>query len=409
MSEGTDSSGRALRDLRRIARADVYKKRRLAATLCRTREGTELRYHGGYDGPPLASTLPVDEAPIAYTGGAVPPFFAGLLPEGRRLLALQRAVKTSADDDLTLLLAVGHDTIGDVQVVPEGESPLLPEPLVDEDRLGALRFEELFADATGAPLDRVAIPGVQEKVSASRMLSFPVGVGGGRYILKLNPREFPHLVENEAFFLEHARRCGVETAEARVVRDARGSAGLLVTRFDRRTSPDGDVELLTQEDGCQAAGRYPAHKYGLTTEETILALAELTAASRVAALHFIRQVAFAYLTGNGDMHAKNLSVVERDGELRAAPAYDVPSTHPYGDTTMAMTVDGRDRENITRASFVALGDAVGVREKAITGMLDSLLPRFDAVIEDLDALPYDPRRIHGLRRLMLDRARKLGG
>ena len=32
--------------------------------------------------------------------------FAGLLPEGRRLGALRRAVKTSADDDLTLLLAV---------------------------------------------------------------------------------------------------------------------------------------------------------------------------------------------------------------------------------------------------------------------------------------------------------------
>ena len=43
-----------------------------------------------------------------------------LLPEGRRLGALRRAVKTSADDELSLLLAVGADAIGDVQVVPSG-------------------------------------------------------------------------------------------------------------------------------------------------------------------------------------------------------------------------------------------------------------------------------------------------
>jgi len=36
--------------------------------------------------------------------GALPSYFSGLLPEGRRLGALRRAVKTSADDELSLLL-----------------------------------------------------------------------------------------------------------------------------------------------------------------------------------------------------------------------------------------------------------------------------------------------------------------
>ncbi|MGE0786639.1 MAG: type II toxin-antitoxin system HipA family toxin [Sandaracinaceae bacterium] len=395
--------------LRHTERADVYKKGHLAATLSRTKTGTELQYRSDYVGPPLASTLPVDAHPVVHTSGALPPFFAGLLPEGRRLLALSRAVKTSADDELTLLLAVGRDTIGDVQVVPEGEPPVMPEPLIDENDLSSLRFDDLFADETGARVDRVAIPGVQDKVSASQKVSFPVGAGGGRYILKLTPREYPHLVENEMFFLQHARRSGIDTAEARVVVDSRGASGLLVTRFDRRTRADGTVELLTQEDGCQAAGRYPAQKYLLSTEDTIGALSRLTAAPLVTARELIRQVAFAYLTGNGDMHAKNLSVVDRDGEMRAAPAYDIPSTHPYGDTTMAMTVDGRGRENITRASFVAMGAAVGVPEKAVHGVIDGLLRRFDGVLDDLDTLPFDPRKRHGLRRLMLDRKKKLTG
>lgn len=136
-------------------------------------------------------------------------------------------------------------------------------------------------------------------------------------------------------------------------------------------------------------------------------LASLAPAARVAARDLVRQVLFAYLTGNGDMHAKNLSIVERGEELRAAPAYDIPSTYPYGDTTLAMTIDGRDRENVTRASFVALGDAVGLPKKATGAMIDQLLARFAVVLDELDELPFDARMVHRLRRLMLDRVKKL--
>jgi serine/threonine-protein kinase HipA len=64
----------------------------------------------------------------------VPPFFAGLLPEGARLVALITRLKTSAADEFSLLVAVGGDTIGDVRVLPEGAAPEEPEPLVRVDR-----------------------------------------------------------------------------------------------------------------------------------------------------------------------------------------------------------------------------------------------------------------------------------
>lgn len=57
------------------------------------------------------------------------------------------------------------------------------------------------------------------------------------------PTRVPHLVANEAFFLKAARRSGLETAEAEVVRDAEGAAGLLVHRFDRVVDYGGDVPL----------------------------------------------------------------------------------------------------------------------------------------------------------------------
>ncbi|HTX97601.1 MAG TPA: HipA N-terminal domain-containing protein [Mycobacterium sp.] len=71
------------------------------------------------------------EYPVVTTGGSVPPFFAGPLPEGVRLGVVTSSTKTSADDHLTLLLAIGSDTIGNVRVVPSGMEPGRPLPMFE--------------------------------------------------------------------------------------------------------------------------------------------------------------------------------------------------------------------------------------------------------------------------------------
>src|SRR5205823_4030239 len=99
------------------------------------------------------------------------------------------------------------------------------------------------------------------------------------------------------------------------------------------------------EDACQVLGRYPADKYQVTTAEVIDGLARVTGAPVVAARDLVQQFAFAYLTANGDAHAKNFSVLQRlDGEWRVSPAYDLPSTQPYGDHTMALPLEGKTDE-----------------------------------------------------------------
>lgn len=118
-----------LSTLRHIQRADVYKAGERTALLERDPTGAvTFSYREGYSGPAVASTLPVTADRVTTPGGGLPPFFAGLLPEGHRLTVLCRAVKTSPDDELSLLLAVGADTPGDVQVVPAGEQPTAPHP-----------------------------------------------------------------------------------------------------------------------------------------------------------------------------------------------------------------------------------------------------------------------------------------
>jgi serine/threonine-protein kinase HipA len=402
-----------LDDLRLVERATVFKRGLPAGHLERRTNAVVFHYDDSYrrsGGPPVATTLPLQEAPVVtHAPGALPPFFSGLLPEGRRLAALRGAVKTSADDELTLLLAVGGDTVGDVQILPEGEPLGATEARVTVSDWSEVRFADLLAASVGAAgsVDRVAIPGVQDKISA-RMINVPVARANDRFILKLDPPEFPHLVANEAFFLEAGRRSGLEIAEAEVVRDAEGVPGLLVRRFDRVPAADEGVAFLAQEDACQVLGRYPADKYRVTTEAVIGALAGACRARPVAAHALLKQVAFAYLTCNGDAHAKNFSILRDGGEWRPTPMYDVPTSYVYQDYTMALTVNGKGREDIGRADFVALGTAVGVRAPAVERTLDELCDSVDHWIDDLAALPFDDGQLRKLRRAIEYRRERLG-
>ncbi len=392
-------------DLKRVEEAEVRRAGERAGWLRRTREGTEFSYDPAYAGPAVATTLPTGRDPVRCAAGAVPPFFAGLLPEGRRLVAVRAALKTSADDDFSLLLATGHSTIGSVQVLPLGAE--LPGPPVPRP-LSTVRFRELLREVLGPPgLDRVGLPGVQDKVSGA-MISLPVALDLGPSIVKLTPPGYAHLVENEAFFLDAARTSGVPAAEATLVYDADGVPGLVVRRFDR-VAGHGEPQVLSQEDACQVLGLYPADKYRVTTEDVLVALSSHAGAPRACALSFLRQAAFAYLTHNGDAHAKNFAILrDPTGEWGASPAYDLPSSHPYGDHSMALPVNGKRRDDIGREDFLALGARVSLPTRAVTQALDELVDRAPRWLARLDELPFDQRRRHKLRRAIEHRRERLG-
>jgi serine/threonine-protein kinase HipA len=398
-----------LEQLRAVEEADVYKAGRRAATLTRSGAGVAFRYLPEWidsGASAVATTLPLTPEPVLRPAGAVPAYFAGLLPEGRRLGALRRAVKTSADDELSLLLAVGADAIGDVQVAPAGVVPVEVAPRIPLENLDEISFTELL-DELGIRPQRAALPGVQDKVSAA-MINLPVTRAGERSILKLDPAEYPHLVEDEAFFLDAARRSGLTVSPHEIVNDRDGRPGLLVRRFDRVTV-DGAARMLAVEDGCQVGNRPPADKYLLGADRTFAALIAVCDAPAVAGRELIRQLAFAYLTGNGDAHAKNFSVLQSlDGEWQVSPVYDVPSSYPYRDTTMALSIGGRAGGDFGASDFVKLGEHLAVPERAVRRVLTDLSERADLWLADLDALPFDRGTIAKLRRVIAHRRKRIG-
>ena len=134
-------------------------------------------------------------------------------------------------------------------------------------------------------------------------------------------------------------------------------------------------------------GLSPAAKYNVGSEDVVAALAAVCKAPVVAVRNLYLQFVFAWLTGNGDLHAKNVSVLGgRHGGFVVAPVYDVPCTLLYGDDSQALPVDGR-MKNLRARHWAAFARAIELPERAALAANALALRAASAV--DLRALPFD--------------------
>jgi serine/threonine-protein kinase HipA len=400
-------------DLREVTKADVYIGEMLAAHLTRERGDAvgfdyvadESGEHRVRDRSVSWSLLRSGGYPVVTTGGSVPPFFAGLLPEGVRLGVVTSSTKTSADDHLTLLLAIGADTIGNIRVFPAGAAPQVPLPLFEPGRDND--FHAVFAKLTGSvEADPVGLAGVQPKVSAGRM-STPTQTRAGPAILKLNPASFPLLVENEHFFMRMASACGLRAAQTTLLHDGQGRSALLVNRFDRV-----GTRRIPQEDACQVADLYPASKYRIKTETALTTLADACGrggGSRLIALaELLKVVVFSWLIGNGDLHGKNMSIYNPDGFWQPTPAYDLLCTQPYTgwNDPMALSLYGR-ANRLTRTNFIEAGERLGIRERASKNMIDTMIDAAIAWPDRCGEIGFDDKQTERLAQMLHSRLESL--
>jgi serine/threonine-protein kinase HipA len=244
------------------------------------------------------------------------------------------------------------------------------------------------------------VAGVQPKLSVA--LAQPLGLG----ILKLAPTSASKLAENEAFFTALAQRCGMRTARTRLLRDAEGRVALLTERFDRAPCAHGMLRI-PQEDLCQVLARPPSQKCAVTLAEALAALA-VCAAPQVARLQVLRQQAFSYVIGNGNLHAKNLSVQETSGLWHLTPAYDLMSTQPYGQTGLLLAMEQRTPGRLQTADFVAAGEQVGLRGAAVAQMLARLVRTLGKGVAQLESIGLGPARTAQLARFIAARLAELG-
>lgn len=382
--------------------ADVYQGDQLVAHLDRVREGVRLSFIDGVtlDRGYLASTLPAE----TITRSELPPFFLNLLPEGARLQMLLANARAK-DDTLGLLLKVGWDSIGDVAVLPHGEKPGRHAAAAVQPRFEEVSFWDLFHAGVGENPDH-SVPGVQEKISAGT-IAFGVRTSNiPSAILKLNPPKYPKLVQNEEFFLRMARHCGIDASRATIVQDKHEEFGLLVTRFDR-LKRGGRVVKLHQEDGCQLLNAVPANKYDLPLREIASTIARVSTAKVIETERLLRLVAFSYLIGNGDLHAKNISVLW-NRVIRLSPAYDLVSTLPYPNlvSNMALKIQGKDK-NLRSGDFIDFARRFEIPEEAVLAMVRHLCDRVEPWLARLHEIGFDEKLTSALESELRDRLRRL--
>ncbi len=304
----------------------------------------------------LSRELPVrGTGVVSYEGPRMPAVFENFLPEGWTESRILRTYHLDPSDSVGLLAStkkyLSNLTLRPLDI-PDAEfrldahdvrlTTLAPDPAtvidaveqIEHDPETSAFWRELRA--RGA----VGLSGIQPKLPVSLTLDerIPtIRIGDLRHacthILKFQSPHYEFLVENEWATMELARRAGLPAAAVRLIRFGERSPftgpSLLVERYDipTRAELDGSplgLELMLQEDTCSLLLLTRAEKYKTSIERIAVALRDAGVPdddSPTGLRMLLRHVAFSCLVGNGDLHAKNISVARmiRPGRLGAAP------------------------------------------------------------------------------------------
>src|SRR6266511_288505 len=251
-------------------------------------------------------------------------------------------------DDRDLVVLIGGRHAGVVTMDAQGRLTLR----YDEEYLTTRDPTAWHTFDTG----QFSLAGAQAKTAlhqdpATRRWGEPQGATPTTHILKPAVTGLDEHDLNEHLCLRAADLLGLPAASSYVGRFG-SERVIVVERYDRLRHPDGTLTRIHQEDMCQALGRPPTSKYqnegGPTPEQIITVLRENVfpaSAATEAVNRFVDALAYNWIIGGTDAHAKNYSVLLSRFQVRLARLYDVASTLPYDDMyvpklRMAMKIGG---------------------------------------------------------------------
>jgi serine/threonine-protein kinase HipA len=371
-------------------------------------------------GRPLSLSLPFTPGNQPIKGDIVSFYFDNLLPDSRDIRErLARRFSTTSTKVFDLLVELGRDCVGAIQLLPAGDTPqnikqIQYKPL-NEKEVAAILNKAVDSYPLGR-LDeddelRISLAGAQEKTALlwhNNQWCEPLGETPTTHIFKLPmglvgnmKADMEASVENEWLCSKIVAEFGIPIAHCDMGSFA-GIKSLIVERFDRKLSSDGSwIIRLPQEDFCQATGLPSLLKYqsdgGLSIEDCM----KLLASSENATLdkqHFFKAQIVFYLLAATDGHAKNFSITHLpDNKYKLTQLYDVLSIHPLignkanqiakQKVKMAMAIRGSKNyyqlQKIQYRHFIQQGKDVGFTEAEVIGLIDSVIRVLDTVIENV--------------------------
>ncbi len=400
---------------------DAYLSEERVGTLASDDQGRMSFAYQSAQSPPISISLPASATP--YDDRACRPFFSGLLPEGGALERAAAQKRLQVYETFKLLQSYGAECAGAIRLLPPGASPNIPK---DYELLAGQSLDTEIADISNVPIfardnrARLSVAGVQLKTAVrlyNGAIYKPLGGSLSTHIVKVASADYPDLPQNEAFCLKLAERLGLEVANVEL-REAGGRKFILVERYDR-ISDDENIREKHQEDFCQALGYEPARKYEINDEgektgpglEECFLLLNKTRTPALERQRFIIALAYNYLIGNADAHAKNYSLVhERD--VRAptlAPLYDLVCTRIYKGLTTDLAMRygvASDPEVVSRSDWEAIAKTAGIRFNYVRDLVIKLATEILPAAEKLrPELGYF--NAENIIRVIGDRVRKL--
>ena len=355
----------------------VWSDQRLVGYLWRNIQGLiGFRYHERWlsdCGFRISNTLPLGREEFAPEDGTAHRFFANLLPEGGVRDRLVRDLKIP-NTDFDLLRAIGGECAGALSLLEAEHQPATKHRyrrITDEElaELAMRRGRVRASTEDGRP--RLSLAGAQDKCPVlveQGTFWMPMRESPSSHILKFELPDYRHLPAYETFSTMLAGAIGlpVVNIQLRSIADARY---VLIQRYDRQKSDNGEISRLHQEDFCQALGFGHERKYqadgGPRFADCLGLLRDVSTDPAVDVQHLLRWQIFNLLAGNSDGHAKNLSLLYfANGEIRLAPFYDLVCTRAIEriDPSLAFSVgDERIPGVIAQKHWDALGEECGVR------------------------------------------------
>ncbi|MEO5589134.1 MAG: HipA domain-containing protein [Gemmatimonadaceae bacterium] len=342
----------------------VYLNDAKAGTLCQDPDGQlSFVYDESWINDPLAYpisfTLPVSE--IEHADASVRPYFEGLLPDNPEILAAWgQRFGVSPQNPFDLLEYVGSDCAGAVRVMPNASDTTVSASAEDAivwleeaavaSILRSLRDSEADADRD-VPFPAFTLPGMQAKVALiyrDGRWGMPTLAHPSTHILKPPTGRYSGFAENEWVCIRLASALGLPVVHGEV-KSFEDIPAFVTVRYDRQATSSDHYTSIHQLDCCQALGTPPSRRDqvdggpGLSRTSKLIRLRSTS--PEIDITTFVQAVAFNWIIGATNAHARNFSLLVGPRSVRLAPLYDIVSVLPYpelaaGKIRMAMKVGG---------------------------------------------------------------------
>jgi serine/threonine-protein kinase HipA len=332
------------------------------------------------------------------TPGKLPPFIVSLLPEGW----LESVLK---DKDERAALRSGKRYISNITIVEnEAELKTLPEDIL-KTRLVQYSKDGLFTGTYAGP-SRGSLNETFER-NLARMfesketprlsgiqIKAPLYLDEQGKLLPSTGNPFTHIFKPagmsgfealpivEWLCLTLGRACGFDVPTIALINmPDQLPPALVVERFDIREGGN-DTRMLALEDFCSVLELPTQAKYDGTVDRVARRVRPLSTAPDEDITTIIRRALFAWLVADGDMHLKNMALLEvaepgeeKFGSVRMAPMYDAVTTRVFPNLAhdrMALKLNGKD-DNLRRADFKTVATRAGLKAATADEIIDGLI------------------------------------